>query len=219
MIGIVSLLLLFVSPVKAGEICESRLDSLEFEDFKAWIQTVRESNCARTTLSEYPELARVDVGDDPVAATSAYQAAVRVFLSVIGKGSFDPDFIQITKTMNLQSHADAVNFKALTFNLKEPEGTGYPDIERTIDIGNTAVTTYKTYRRYCVTAKDETACALWEKTARLLGAMAYITEDYRGVIIGYTLTQFQRKLDDTIDKWDDYFEQRKPQLPWEMAIN
>lgn len=218
-IGIFSLLLLFVSSVKAEVTCDTRLGGLEFEEFRTWITKVQQVDCASSILAEYPELARVDVGDDPVAATSAYQATVNAFLSIISRGSFDPEIVSGIDTLKLKWGDDAGKFYPVLFSLTRPDQDELSKIIGTVNIDKKGVGRYKTYAQHCVPSANDNACALWEKTARLVGAMNFTTAGYRQVINAHTLDQFRAKLDATIDKWDDYFEQRKPQLPWEMVVN
>jgi hypothetical protein len=49
--------------------------------------------------------------------------------------------------------------------------------------------------------------------------MNYLTAEFRKVWNENVLVNFDKPLQRYQNTWDDYYEQRKPQMPWEMTIN
>ena len=208
-------------PLAAGAAvdCSTQLGTLQANEFKPWIEKIKSEDCARTTLAEYPQLELVETGNDLIAVSNAYYAAVRAFLSILPEGDFDPEIVEKVNSMELENGTSVDDFKPVLFAFDVPTELAIDNIRGLIKINRTGVGPYSRYVRHCIKDRNAQSCARWEKTARLFGGMIYLTAGYRQAIIDSDLENYSITLDRYIGEWEKYFEQRKPQLPWEIAAN
>jgi len=217
--GLLIVSLLFAAPVGAAVVCETKLGTLQSGEFKTWINTIQTEGCAKSTLDTYPEIEPVEPGDDVVAAANAYHTAMAAFYSVLANSSFDPVIVDKVNEIKPAAASKVDQFDNKLFSLSVPTERSSTEIRGTLQIGGGNVDRYASYVDHCVDSPDVEACARWEKSVRLLGAMKYLTSVYSQPINREMLAQFADKLDQYINEWDNYFEQRKPQLPWEILAN
>ena len=210
--------MLSLSPLASAD-CDPAAD---FDGFKAWIAAIKTKDCASRVISRHPELEARQGGATLVDATNGYHAVFGRFFEILGNDQFAGSIREIVfsddniKVLGIGKPVS--EFRPLLISLPEPLPRG-EKFSGVIKVGNISVGNYRSYLQLCVDEVDREKCDAWISTVRLMAAVDYLAADFRRVLNTDVLDKFETQLQRYIDVWDDYYEQRKPQMPWEMAIN
>jgi hypothetical protein len=214
------LLILLLVPLTtfADDSCDP---DLKFLAFKTWIKNIQSETCASKEIALYPELEASKGNVDIVAATNAFHASLQAFFVVLEGDEFNgsmKDKIE-ANSKTLGKDAPVSKFKPIIFTLPVPGGRPGTGPKGVVKVGKFTVGNYRDYIALCTDDHAQPLCQSWIKTVRLLGAMNYLTAEFRKVWNENVLVNFDKPLQRYENTWDDYYEQRKPQMPWEMAVN
>ena len=214
------LLILLLLPLTtfADDSCDPDLKLLAF---KTWIKNIQSETCAREEIALYPGLEASEGKVDVVAATNAFHASVQAFFVVLEGDEFNgsmKDKIE-ANSKTLGKDAPVSKFKLILFDLPKPLRKSSTRFSGVLKIGEVTVGNYSEYIALCTVDHAQPLCQSWVKTTRLMGAMNYLTAEFRKIFNEDILSEFDKSLQRYQNTWDDYYEQRKPQMPWEMAVN
>jgi hypothetical protein len=214
------LLLLLLVPLTtvADDSCDP---DLKFLAFKTWTENINKVSCASREIALYPELKANSGKVDIVDATNAFHAALQVFFVVLEGDEFDGSMKdKITaNSETLGKGAPVSQFKAILFDFPTPLRQSNTSFSGKVKVGGITVGNYREYIALCTADHAQPSCQSWIKTARLLGAMNYLVSEFSQILNENKLIGFDKTLQRYQNTWDDYYEQRKPQMPWEMAVN
>jgi len=212
-------MLVFLFPLASAASADCDPSS-DFDEFKAWISAINSEDCASQEIALYPGLEAGESGQTLVAATNGYHAVFRRFFDILKAEEFNgPIKSKISENKEALGIGKPISeFKPLLISLPEPIPRG-DKFSGVIKIGNFPVGNYREYLKLCVDENEQGQCDSWVKTVRLMAAVNFLAADFRKVINDDVLNKFEKPLKRYINLWDDYYEQRKPQMPWEMAIN
>ena len=220
-VRLIALIFLFPLASTASANCDPASD---LDGFSDWIEAIKNEPCLSQELARYPELGAEPSASTLVAATNGYHAVIRQFFDILETDEFDSPIQD--KIFDIDGNKEALGigkpvseFSHLLISLQEPNPRADDRFSGAIRIGSVSVGNYAEYLTLCVDEIDQDKCDAWIKTVKLMAAVDSLVVKYQQVINDEVLNNFDKELTRYINLWDDYYEQRKPQMPWEMAIN
>lgn len=191
-------------------------------DLRDWLDALDDDDCALATIAEYEELADVvgvykpGVQLNEIEIINKSAALLAALKSVLLREDFHTD--NENKILALLPERITIeSVKDLIFYIKEVDTDGFA----AFSVGSSTdaeVDNLKSTEKACKVV-DSNACLEWERFVRFFVAMKYAVEDIResqGLLL---IGKLKTRLTEYISDWDDYYENRKPQLPWELLTN
>ena len=187
-----------------------------------WIDILTDDDCALATINKYEELKGVVGVYEPgvqlneieiINKSVAILGALNSFLSRENFYADKENKIQdlLPKKITIEAVKD------LIFYIQPVDTEGYARLS----IGNSSNAEVDNLISYESTCKvvDSNSCREWERFVRFFAAMVYAVEDIKESQSRLLIENLKIGLTEYISDWDDYYENRKPQLPWELLTN
>ncbi len=186
-------------------------------NFASWLQSVSDKKCAEAELSKHDGLQVRDIGGDIVSVANGYHAAIQRFFEILDSENYDLETQEVIKgrAKELGKNQPVKEFKKLIIIIPRIR----QDIKGAITLNGISITNLAKFNSYCGTSDDQKKCERLKNTVALIGAMNFVISPYHQKFNGPILDNVGDQLEQYISVWDTYFEERKPQLPWEMLIN
>lgn len=238
---LVALSALFLPRAEAAFDCSTPLLDLTTAEFENWINsmktpeggitTEKTSACANRTLADYPGLNFTTVTEGSDDALVRYVDSLITFMDLITGAEFDPKIADKVEQGRAEFTADIKSFlndsrhkKAKLRDLAVAKAevdqlADDPRVKGNIDLGDREIASFTRFHDLCQQGSDPVGCGRWERSMRLILATSSLLNSYKPSIIKQELTWFKQALSNYRENWDEYFLERKTQLPWEMAVN
>lgn len=229
----------FLPRADAAFDCSTELFKLTTPEFENWINsmktpaggitTANTSACANQTLEDYPELTFTTVTEGSDDALVRYVGSLTKFMDLITGDEFDPTIgnkvkqVRATLTAEIRLFLNNSRHKKAKLRDLVVANALVDSIENTIsgniDLGEQEIASFSKFHNVCEQGNDRAACDRWEKSLRLILATSSLLNHFKPSIISEEITWFKQALSDYSEDWDEYFRERKMQLPWEMGLN
>ena len=188
-------------------------------DLDDWINVLKDDDCARKVLDSYSGLSEV-ISDyspgaklDEIEIINKASALVPVLHALLENENFYGDMEnKIRKILPIEITIATV--PNLVFDIQSVDDNG----NALFSLGNQHIDQLKIYETACADA-TASSCLEWERYVRFYAAMTYAVEDISESQSNLKLKALEKGLVRYIGYWDDYYAQRKPQLPWELFAN
>lgn len=191
-------------------------------DLDDWVTALKDDDCARPTISQYGALESV---------VTEYKPGTRLKeLEIINKSAALLDALNVilaqeefygdmeSKLQQLLPESITIDtVKDLVFDITSVDIDG----NAVFTLGksdNAQVDQLLTYLKSCAVL-DSSSCKEWERYVRFFAAMTYAVEDISESYSKILIATLETELTEYISDWDDYYKNRKPQLPWELLSN
>jgi hypothetical protein len=195
------------------------IEDVYFSDLDDWITALKDDDCAWKVLNSYNGLPEV-VGTyspgaklDEVEIVNKASALASVLRSILTNENFYGDMEN--KIMeNLPTEITIATMPSLIFTIQSVTEDG----NALIGQGSNHIDKLIVYRTACIDASTS-SCKEWERYIRFIAAMTYAVADISESQSKLKLKTLENGLTRYIGYWDNYYTQRKPQLPWELLAN
>ncbi len=191
-------------------------------DLGDWIEALTDDDCALATINKYEELKAVVGVYEPgvmlneIEIINKSAAILDALNSILLRENFYAD--KENKILDLLPEKITIeSVKDLIFFIQsvDMDGNAFFSIGTS---SNSQVDNLISYESTCKVV-DSNSCREWERFVRFFAAMVYAVEDLKESQSLLLIGKLKTRLTEYISDWDDYYENRKPQLPWELLTN
>ncbi len=194
------------------------LEDIDPNDLRDWIVALQDDDCAALVIAGYPEIDAVVDDYRPGANLDEIELVNKggAFLEALKTVLLEEDFYGDLESRILNQLPDQLRISTvprIVFRISPVRMDG----NAILSVG-AVEDQLIAYRSACVTL-DSDSCREWERSLRFFAAMTYAVEDIAESQSLIIATRVQESVEQYIEDWDEYFDQRKPQLPWELLAN
>jgi len=198
------------------------LSLIDPRDLDDWLTALKDDDCAQITLDGYSDFAGViDVYQpgtrlSPIELINKSAAVLNALNKVLSQEAFYGDKENRIRDL-LPDRITLASVPDVIFDITSVDinGNAFFSVGKSRDA---QIDQLLSYKQSCATP-DSNACREWERFVRFFAAITFAVEDISESHSGILLENVKAGLTEYISDWDDYYENRKPQLPWELLAN